>query len=697
MAVVTVRGILCAGLVALVPAAAAAEDLKVQETVVVTAAPPDPVGNQAFSNVTVTPKQLRANHQLDASLKQVPGLSLFRRDSSVSSNPTTQGISLRSIAPSGAGRALVTLDGVPQNDPFGNWVIWTSLPSEDLGKGEVVRGAGAGPYGAGALTGVIALDEASGTGLLAADLSGGTLGQIHAAAAGGVDIDRFNVLASVSQASSAGWIPIGPDQRGPADDALTLDARSASLRVQTVASGDTLISARAGAYQENRHSGVVGASSSADGITGSFTIAHPQHGDDPGWRLQVWLRDVGLTNVTNAVGANRATVTPASNQYAVPATGYGANAALRGGGAKFNWEVGGDLREAEGESRELFSFQSGAFTGDRHSGGHSVVGGLYAEGAYRDGGWLYTFGLRADRWETSNGHVVQRSVSTGDITLDSRFPSKGGTLPTGRLGLRRDYDSGFYWRGAAYEGFRAPSLNELYRPFRLGNVNTLGNPDLSPEQLYGVEIGGGWQDGVFSIGGDVFVNQLHRAVTNVTLGETCPPDINFPCITQAGVTQVQRRNVGDIDAAGVEGEARYRIAPDWTATAAFDYVAAHVDGGSQAPLIDGLRPAQAPRWTVTAGIDTTALDRIEIEAHLRYESLRYADDLNTFRLGAAVTADARVSYAVTGQVSAYVYGDNLFDARVASTASFGNTSTGMGPVVSYAQPLVIGGGVSFTQ
>ena len=98
------------------------------ETVVVTASPPDPVGNDAFSYVRVTPKQLREKHQLDAALKEVPGLSLFRRDSSLSANPTTQGVTLRSIAPSGAGRALVTLDGVPQNDPFGNWVIWTQHP-----------------------------------------------------------------------------------------------------------------------------------------------------------------------------------------------------------------------------------------------------------------------------------------------------------------------------------------------------------------------------------------------------------------------------------------------------------------------------------------------------------------------------------------------------------------------------------------
>src|ERR1700732_5361443 len=101
------------------------------ETVVVTARPPDPVGNEAFSVVRLGTAEVQALEQLDRSLEQVPGLSTFRRDSCLSANPTTQGVSLRAIAPSGAGRALVTLDGVPQNDPFGGWGFPGSPAPED--------------------------------------------------------------------------------------------------------------------------------------------------------------------------------------------------------------------------------------------------------------------------------------------------------------------------------------------------------------------------------------------------------------------------------------------------------------------------------------------------------------------------------------------------------------------------------------
>src|SRR5262249_50436194 len=140
--------------------AIAGESTQAPETVIITARPPDPVGNAAFSTTLLDEQQLQISSQLDYALRQqVPGLSLFRRNSSLSANPSVQGVSLRSIAGSGAGRALVTLDGVPQNDPFGGWVIWSSLPPEIMSGAEIVRGAGAGPYGAGALTGVIELYE----------------------------------------------------------------------------------------------------------------------------------------------------------------------------------------------------------------------------------------------------------------------------------------------------------------------------------------------------------------------------------------------------------------------------------------------------------------------------------------------------------------------------------------------------------
>ena len=91
----------------------------------------------------------------DDVLRQIPAFSLFRRTSSLSSHPTTQGVSLRGIGPSGVSRTLVLLDGVPFNDPFGGWVYWTRVPLENTDRVEVVEGTSSNLYGNYAMGGVI--------------------------------------------------------------------------------------------------------------------------------------------------------------------------------------------------------------------------------------------------------------------------------------------------------------------------------------------------------------------------------------------------------------------------------------------------------------------------------------------------------------------------------------------------------------
>lgn len=583
----------------------------------------------------------------------------------------------------------MTLDGVPQNDPFGGWVIWSSLPSEDIAGAEIVRGAGAGPYGAGALTGVIALDEQSGDGIAAADASYGSENTQRAAFAGGVGSDRVHFFGSASYESSDGWIPVSPAQRGAADDAVTLVARNGSLGVDITPDADTTVAARLGAYDERRDLGLVGSTSEASGTTGSLSVAHPESGGALGWRLQAWLRDTNFSNVSTSIAVGRVSTTPSDNQYATPALGWGGNAAVRGDGSLLDWEIGADVREAVGELREQYNFVGHAFTMNRVSGGRAFVGGIYAEGASHFDGWLLTVGIRADQWASTGGHLVQSVIVTGAETLNQSMPSRSGIVPTARAGLRRDFED-FYLRTAAYEGFRAPSLNELYRPFRLGNNVTLANPDLKPEQLYGAEIGIGQDGGALSWDADAFVNQLHRAVTNVTLAH-CPT--NFPCsLPGPGGLLIQRQNAGDIDAYGVKADSRYRLSDDLSLRAAIDYVDATVHGGTQAPQLTGKRPAQAPRWTITAGIEAKPIDRLTLSADVRYESVRFSDDQNTMPLPAAATVDAKASWALAPQWQLYLAADNLFNARVATTASLSSTNT---LVYDYTAPFTIGGGISF--
>ena len=107
---------------------------------------PNAESGAPFSIEVVSQEELRRAPQLrldDILRAQVPGFSLFRRNSSRTANPTTQGVTLRNFGPSGAGRTLVLLDGIPLNDPFAGYVLWSQLPAPSIHSLLVQPGSGA--------------------------------------------------------------------------------------------------------------------------------------------------------------------------------------------------------------------------------------------------------------------------------------------------------------------------------------------------------------------------------------------------------------------------------------------------------------------------------------------------------------------------------------------------------------------------
>lgn len=657
---------------AAIAAAPAAAQQAVEQVTVTGTRLPEAVGSAAFSSTTLTPDQLSTADRLDLALEQVPGLSLFRRTNSGSANASTQGVSLRAIAPSGAGRALVLLDGVPLNDPFGGWVIWTAVPYEDIGGAEVIRGAGAGPYGAGALTGTILLTErAENTALL--DVQGGTESSIRAGGSDGISVGGIDLFGSASVERTNGWVPVQQPDRGPADNHVWFDGGSGSLRADTHV-GDVLASARVGYYDEGRGAGLVDAHSAAHGLLGSLTFSEAPSGGGIGWRLQGWTFKSAFSNTSVSVATGRAATTPANDQFATPALGVGFNAALLGESGAFRWEAGADMRDDAGQSNELFSFNGTNFTMFRRSGGREIVGGVYGEGAYDIDHWLLTLGVREDHWVTSQGHLVQQVRATGATTVDNDYPGKDGYVPTARGGARYDFSDGEYLRVAGYGGFRVPTLNELYRPFRVGNVTTQANADLTPEKLYGAELGWGGASGSLHWDATAFWNELHHAIANVTIAPN---------------TQ-QRQNAGDVQAFGMEGQLTEIITDDLSAWTAISYTDAQFVSGQ----LDHLRPAQAPRTVVTGGGTWRVFAPLSLEAQLHWEGLRFEDDRNTLKLGSAFILDLTARYALTEQLAASVKVENVTNANVATQAQ---TDPSLGTIVSYGQPRMVWIGLAYAE
>lgn len=651
---------------------------------------PPAAGEAAFSVVRLDGLALDRSTRLDEALASVPAVSLFRRTTSLSANPTTQGISLRAIAPSGAGRTLVTLDGVPLNDPFGGWVLWSQLPTEALESLDIVRGAGAGPYGAGALTGVIQLRERERGGVLDASIA--ERGGARLAGAGGLDAGPLRLTGSALYETSDGYTPVRGAAAGTADTPLDLTTKAAALRLDAPL-GEASLSLRASAYDEERGSGLMGARSSASGHLLSATAAKRPQDGDYGWRLQAWRRESDFANTSVAVAADRNATTPANDQYETPATGWGVNAALRRAsrdvaGGRLEWELGADARFNEGETRERFRFMDGAFTRDRIAGGETSVAGLYGEASWRNDLWLVAGGLRLDSWKNENGRRLERDRADGTATLDEADTDRSGEVVSARLAARRFLGGGWAGRAAAYSGFRPATLNELHRPFRVGNDLTEANAALVPETLQGVEAGLAYEGPIAAFGATLFWNRIEDAIVNVTIGEG-PGTFPRAGFVPAGGVLRQRHNAGTIEATGIELTARRSLPGGLSLDGAVSVTDARMDGGSAAPQLTGLRPAQAPIWSATAGLDWRAGERLTLAAQARYESKRFEDDLNSRVLGAAVVVDARAEWRITPAAMIWAAADNLFDEAV----EVSETGTG---VEGYGPPRTLRLGVRWT-
>ena len=615
-------------------------------------------GDKSFSTVDIDTAGIKRGDSIDQTLKLDSQASLFRRSSSLTANPTVQGLSLRAIAPSGAGRALVTLDGIPQNDPFGGWVIWAAIPQASVTHAHIVRGAGGGAYGAGALTGVVDLD-------LAPPKAVGFSGTVEAGEGGNHRLALSGAVGDLALYASAqemhGDSPVRAPQRGAADvatfgrdNALLLDYQKSVCPFGICGQFDLL----AGHYDSRRETGLSGATALARGDNDSLSFTKPATPDANGFRLQVWHKSSDLANRSVAVAAGRTGTSLANDQVATPATGDGLAWAIRHQTPNNEWEIGVNAQTNSGTSREYYRYMPTA-TRYRAAGGDTSLAGLYGEATTARGPWTWTGALRLDQWKTFGGHRSETDLVGHAVVLDLHPEARSYVIASGRAGMSYALSPATSVRAAAYTGFRPPSLNELYRPFRVGNDVTEANADLRPEILTGGEIG--IRHGTL-IDADLFYNVVHDPVSNVTIGQG-PATFPTAGFIPAGGTLRQRQNVGEIAAVGVEMQGALALNAHVRLTASATATHARVRKAFSNPQLDGKRPAQAPAYSATLGV-TGDWQAITASADMSFDGDAFEDDLNTLTLKPSQRLNLSAGYALGDHLTLYADIDNALDNRI---------------------------------
>ena len=627
-------------------------------------------GERVYDSVTIGRERLTgsASNRLEDVLRDVAGFQNFRRSDARSANPTSQGATLRALGGNASSRVLLVLDGVPQTDPFGGWIFWPAYDPRRLADARVVRGGGSGAYGPGALAGTIELTSAGPSELSGAvgELAYGSRDSLDAFAGLGVKIGEGYASLSGSLARGDGFVPVIERQRGPVDRRAPYRQGSVSARGIVPLGRQTELQANGLWFKDARQRGTRFTGIDTRGLDGSLRLVGRGRWR---WSALVYLQKRDFYNSFASVAAGRTSVSRSALQYDVPSSGTGARIELRPPvGNGLDLRVGGDWRRTEGETNELFNFQAGVGTRRRRAGGENQTLGGFAELSWTSGPLTLTGGGRIDRWWIEDGFLLEKMIATNAILTDAHFPNRSGWRPTARAGIAVDAADGLTLRSATYLGWRLPTINELYRPFRVGPDATAANAALKPERLKGAEAGIDYRptDAV-RLGVTIFVNRLEQGIANVTLG--AGPGI-FPGVgfVAAGGTYSQRRNIDAIRARGIElnGDVTFG---GFHLSASYSHVDAEVRASGAAAALDGRRPAQTPRDSLSATIAWHSQGGAQASLTTRYVGAQYEDDLESDRLKSALTFDATVAIPVAKRLSIEARAENLTNKRVAAGIS----------------------------
>lgn len=663
---------------ALVGTPAAAQE---SEIVVVGAPLPDARGDVAYDVVTIDQNRIAAtaSGRIEDVLRDVAGLTQFRRTDARSANATSQGATLRGLGGNASSRALLILDGVPQTDPFGGWVTWPAFAPERIGRVRVTRGGGSGTFGAGALAGTIEFESNAGGEGQRLSAAYGSRDSVEGSAVIGGALGSGYGFIGANYARGSGFIPIVAERRGPADIASPYEQASIAARGVAPLTGNTELQASILAFTDRRERGTILSTNGGDGADASIRIVHRGTWQ---WQALAYVQARKFESRFVAVDTTRSTVTQTVDQYNVPSTGLGARFEVRPPiGAGLELRVGGDWRRVTGQTNELFTYVAGQPTRIREAGGRSDTLGSFAELTATLGDLTLTGAGRIDRWQIRDGRLIERTLATGTLLRNDIAPDRSGWEPTGRAGLA--YAAGpVTLRAAAYLGWRLPTLNELYRPFRVGTDATAANPALSPERMKGAELGLDLRaTDQLMLRATAFINRLRNAVANVTMGNgpAVFPGVGF---VAAGGVYRQRQNVDAVHSKGVELDARWTQG-DWQLHGSYALTDARIRATGLGSPLSGLRPAQVPRHTASATLGWRGLS-----ATLRYVSTQFEDDQNRRQLRDALTIDAVASWPVSPNFSVFVRGENLTDTQVEAAIS----SAG---VIERASPRTLWIGISF--
>ncbi len=594
-----------------------------------------------------------AGFTVDAQVRQLPGVELFRRSSSLVANPTSQGVSLRGLGSTSASRTLVTEDDVPLNDPIGGWIHWEEQPELATDRIEVLRGGASDLYGSSAIGGVlnfVPVRPSATSGVLRSSFGG--LGTYDASALLETRLGRWGVLASGGAIGTNGFIQQAPWQRGPIDTNSNMHGQNGLLDIDH-SSGPLRLFVRGTGYNEARDNGTP-YQKNGTRLWRYATVADWQAPHNASATLRLYgstehYRQTFSSVLNTPTPANpnctfRCSESP-TRFTLVPANELGAAAHWNQPiGAEFLIVAGGDVHDVRIWDREQV-FSTGALT-NLHD--HQRDSAVYAEAMWTHHAWTATASSRLDWFQNYDAHQVVWN-GTAWVPAPLQPPTTDEHIFDPRLGISRKLGEHFAVSGSGFRAFRAPTPSELYRSTQVGNKLTLPNNALLSERATGWEFGlaSEWRWG--TVRTSYFDTQVNRPVVAVTINPNSSPIL------------LKRHNLGQIESRGLSLD--FEVAPQrWLALdGGYQYAHAVVSRGTQ-DLGNWIPEVAHNMGTLNLRAFKPRLGTLTMQS--RISGRQYDDDANIFPLHGYFRLDAYASHNFGSHVQFFAAGENLLDRTI---------------------------------
>ncbi|MGI8640274.1 MAG: TonB-dependent receptor [Pyrinomonadaceae bacterium] len=630
----------------------------IKEEVVVTANRTETrLGETAASIVSLSADEINttAAPTIDDTLRQVAGFSLFRRSGSRYANPTSQGVSLRGVGASGASRSLVLFDGVPLNDIFGGWILWNRVSPIAVERVEVLRGGAASLYGSDSLSGAINIlpRETHGKIAFSAEIYGGTQKTFSGSTFFGFARNGLSADFAASIFQTQGYIAIGKAERGAVDSFSGSKNSNFSARFAKSFGEKANVFFKTSYFGEARTNGTpaqINRTHLREFVFGGDSLV--QSPKSKVQSLNFDWRVYGGTQVYDqtfsAVSADRNSESLTRLQR-VPAQNIGFSSQLSGNFLQTQtFVVGFEGREVRGASDEIGYFNNRA-TSASGSGGRERTFGFFVQDFARIGSKFVLAGsLRFDDWKNFRASSSTRTFSNNQ-TATINFPDRRENAFSPQISALYQITDNFSVFALASKSFRAPTLNELYRGFRVGNVVTLSNENLKAEKAANFEAGASFTKNKIYLRGNFFSTEISQPISNVTLSVT--PNL----ITR------QRQNAGKTRATGFEIETEMRV-KDFKFSAGYLLTDSRVVRFPANQSLEGLFIPQAARHQFTFQTNYSK-NNWTLAFQGRASSKQFDDDQNLFRLEPYLQLDAFAAKRFKENLQVFAALENIFNSR----------------------------------